>query len=300
MLKKDVLKRFVRDYDLPIKIFSEETFNYLLDLYEDSLGSRTKYNLLVETVSKFESEDKFLSNYYDIRNRVINAVKETEAFNDFNTGSMSEYKVESDYPQRNAFNIDNVGKTLVSIDLVKANFQALKYVDKDIVLGCDTYKEFLSKFTDLDYMLNSKYLRQFIFRNLNHKRQMKVEKYLMFNLLNGLLGDRINKEDIISLYTDEIIFELKENREIDLEELTAYIKNKFSLDVNIEVYKLSRLGDKGYYVKNFVSKEGKELACVPDIYYPQAYKKMYGLEVNDYDLMFVHEGLIAKFLEPLF
>ena len=300
MLGKDVLKRFVKDYNLPIKIFSEEYFNYLLGLYEDTLGSRTKYNLLVETVSKFESEDKFLSNYYEIRDKVINAIKETDAFNEFNTGSMNKYGVKSNYSQKNVFNNQNVGKTLVSIDLVKANFQALKYVNKNIVLGCDNYKEFLSNFTDLDYLINSKYLRQVIFGNLNPKRQVTVQKYLMFNLLNELLGDKIKEDEVLSLCTDEIVFEIKDNRNINSEELVSYIKEKYNLEVDIELYKLSRLGDKGYYVKNFINKEGKELMCVPQIYYPQAYKKLYGLEVNSYDLTFFHEGQLARFLEPLF
>ena len=37
--------------------------------------------------------------------------------------------------KNNVYNGENIGKNFLSVDLSKANFQALKYVNPDIVLG---------------------------------------------------------------------------------------------------------------------------------------------------------------------
>lgn len=53
----------------------------------------------------------------------------------------------------------------------------MKYVNPDIVLNAGTYQDFIKKFTDLEYVAESKYTRQIVFGKMNPKRHITVEKY---------------------------------------------------------------------------------------------------------------------------
>lgn len=305
-MDKKVLNRFVRDFNLPIKVFDEPYFSCLINLYEPLLGSKTKFELLEKTIKEFKSEMDFLEHYYEIRNKIISDLNENEGFKEFNTCDMSKYAVNHRFPTKDVFNCGNIGKYFISIDLVKANFQALKYINPNILLGANSYTEFIGNYTDLEYFALSKYLRQVIFGNINPKRQTKVERYLIEKVLNYLIDTNIlNEEQIRSVCTDEIVAELNEGFDKEevcqlAKELESNIKELLNIEVDIEIYKLTNIGEEKFFVKNFINKDGVDLMCVPNIFFPQAFKKCFNLEINENDLIFIEEGHIAKFLEPIF
>lgn len=303
-LGKEVLKRWVKDYNLPIKIYQEPYFSYLVDLYDDYLNTNAKLELLKEAVSKFESEDKFLAHYYEVRDNVIQSMKSKEEFQEFNTGDLTKYNISSKYPKNDIYKQTCVGNYYVSIDLVKANYQALKFVNPNIVNNTNTYEEFIGLFTDLEYMAKSKYLRQVIFGNINPKRQIKVERYLIEQIIDTLLaGEMFTADEIEMATSDEVVFrvskEFAETFIAKTQELTTFIKNTLNIDVDIEVFKLVSVEGK-YYAKEFLNKSGYELKAVPQIYFPQVYKKYNNMEIIENDLMFYHEHQLAKFINPMF
>lgn len=302
MLGKDVLKRWSKDYNLPIKIYQEPYFSYLINLYDNYLHTKNKLNLLEETVSKFETEDKFLAYYYEVRDNVIQSMKSKQEFQDFNIGDLSKFNITSSYPKNDIYKQTCVNKCFVSIDLVKANYQALKFISPEIVSNTNSYEEFIKLFTDLDYMAKSKYLRQVIFGNINPKRQIKVERYLIEQVIDLMLeGDYFKQGEIQMASSDEVVFELSEElvpkyaESSDL--LKELVKATLNIDVDIEVFKLVSVEGK-YYAKEFLNKKGYELKAVPQIYFPQVYKKYNKLDLEENDLVFFHEGQIAKFLNP--
>lgn len=303
-LGKDVLKRWVKDYNLPIKIYQEPYFSYLVDLYDDYYNTKSKLALLKDAVDEFESEDKFLAHYYEVRDNVIQSMKSKEEFQEFNTGDLSKYDISSKYPKNDIYKQTCVDNYYVSIDLVKANYQALKFVNPNIVSNTNSYEEFIGLFTDLEYMAKSKYLRQVVFGNINPKRQIKVERYLIEQVIDTLLIGEIFKADAIEMATsDEVIFRVSKefaNRlKNETQNLTTFIKNTLNIDVDIEVFKLVSVEGK-YYSKLFLNKSGYELKAVPQIYFPQVYKKYNNMEIIEHDLMFYHEHQLAKFINPVF
>lgn len=305
-LGKVILKRWVKDYNLPIKTYQEPYFSYLVDLYDDYFDTHKKLNMLKEAVSNFKSEDKFLAHYYEVRDKVIQSIKSKEEFQEFNTGDLSKFNINSGYCKNDIYKQTSVNKYFVSIDLVKANYQALRYINPEIVSNTSSYEEFIGLFTDLEYMAKSKYLRQVVFGNINPKRQIKVERYLIEQVINLLLENKIFESDDIQMaLSDEVIFEIspekidkfcKESKSLVL---AAIIKATLNIDVDIEVFKLVSVADK-YYAKEFLNKKGYELKGVPQIYFPQVYKKYNNLSLEDRDLVFYHENQLAKFLNPVF
>lgn len=298
-----ILKRFVKDYKLPIQVLREPYFSYFIELYDRIHQTKEKLQLLHHTVNQFDCEDKFLEEYHRIKDDILNTIKSTDIFKQFNNDKLEDYEIINKYPKKDVFNMGNVGKHFVSIDLVKANFQAMKYYSEDLVLNCNTYDELISKFTNLEYMNKSKYIRQVIFGNMNPKKQIRIEKYLINKVLQFLLNLKAFSEENLKMFsTDELVFEIKKDRVtiLNTDNITSLIKDELGIDVDIEVYQLHNIENSTkYFVKEFINKKGQELMCIPLVYYPQIYKNYYGLELNDYDLCFFYENQVCKFLEPL-
>lgn len=303
MFGKDVLKRFTKDYNLPIKIYSEPYFSYLIELYDDYLNTKSKLKLLEGAVSKFENESQFLANYFKVVDEIIDDIKSKPSFEEFNNCKLDQYQIVSKYPKNDIYKQIHTGKYFVSIDLVKANFQALKYFNEELVNHTSNYKEFLGNYTDVEYFAESKHLRQVIFGNLNPKRQAKIERYLIESVINYLINNNIiNSDDIKMATTDELVLSISEeniNHWVDkAETLTATIKENLSIEVDIEVFKLVSVLD-SYYAKEFLNKAGYQLMCVPQTYFPQVYKAYNGLEIEEKDLVFYYEHKLVKFLEAI-
>lgn len=302
---KDVLRRWTNDFNLQIDVLDEPYFSYYIDLYDPYLKTKAKINLLEETLNRFESEGKFLSYYYETRNNIIEYLNENPAYLEFNNMDMNKFNVSSNYPKNEIYKCTNIDKYFVSVDLTKANFQALKYVNPEIVKNADSYKQFIGKFTDLEYMMESKYLRQVIFGNINAKRQIKIERYLIEKAVDWLLENNLTiKENIEMVASDEIVFniteEASEKFSFESKNIINAIKNDLNLDVDVEIFKLFSIGNK-CFAKEFVNnKKIYELKSVSKLYLPQVYKKYTNQPLNEYDLVFRHEGKNAKYLEPYF
>jgi len=59
-----------------------------------------------------------------------------------------------------SWSLSSVGRYFISLDLVKANFHSLQWVDKALVLGCDTWAELVATFSPYQYLAEAKYFRQ--------------------------------------------------------------------------------------------------------------------------------------------
>ena len=92
-MKTEALKRFVKDQKIPINVLSEPYFSYFLKLYEPHFGTQTAYKKFKRSVDMAGGEDKFLDAYYETRDRVIQAIKETDAYTNFMEADMKKYAV---------------------------------------------------------------------------------------------------------------------------------------------------------------------------------------------------------------
>jgi len=312
---KELAKRFISDYNFPIPLINEMYFFYHLVLYEKDYGTLTKYRELVSLIeSKYNGEcKKFLDEYYNIRENIIQTVSNCEAFQRFNKMNMLYYSIKNkpNITKKNIFNQSNVGKFFISVDMKKANFQALKSVDKEIVLGADTYEDFIGKFTDLDYIKESKYTRQVIFGKLNPSRHITVEMYLITKLYKELSSIKYLNGKCVSLSNDEIIFEIEPFDEDYMfnaaREHIVSIAKDLGLDVRVEmfylkaynlVFKESRSVRSTFFIKDYVATEGKfKLIAAPQPYHSIMYKLYKGIDLIEYDYHFNYEGMNAMICE---
>lgn len=326
---RHLANRFVSDYKLPVPITTrEDFFYYYLNLLEKDYNALTKWNKLLDTINEqFDGDsDKFLNYYAETREKIINTILENPAYQKFNNMDMSKFAVKDkiNVSSNNIYNYENVNKIFLSVDLKKANFQALKYVDPNIVLNCKTYEDFISKITDLYYIKESKYSRQVIFGCCNPKRHITIEKYIINQiriLLDEILQINPNNKDypLVSMSNDELVYinpiqtmSFLFNEKISYAEVIEDIKRKIhdrlGFDVNIELFMLegfelfseeSLKVHKTFFNKyNLITDEDK-LVCVPLPFFPIAYKLFNRQELNDMDLYFEYEKLIVKLQESL-
>ena len=309
LLLKQFRSKFVKDYQIPIQVVQSPYFEANLKLLEDDCKANTKYLDLLETVrDKFNSNmQKFLEYRHSVEDQILGYILNSEAYKAFNGDKST---IPSETPivgSPELYTKEQCGCFFVSYDMIKANFQALRYADPAIVKDCDTYEQFIEKFTDIEYFKHAKQLRQVLFGKLNGKRTSSIEKYIS-NLFAKELAKRYEgKMKLYSIKTDEIILKFLGTEEefkklaVNNEEFKGFRfrVNKFKL-----VSKDFKRGNSdknltAYIKEDYLNGCKRTLHCVPDAYYPQVYKLLNGWELSDSDLVFYYDHELAKFMYPL-
>ncbi len=313
-------RRFVKDYNLPINVVDSPYFEYYMETYD--WFPKKEYEELINDIEiRFGGNvNLWLEEYAEMRDEIITTIENTDAYRDFNTCDMKQWEIPKEmknFPDMNIYNQSSVGKTFISIDLKKANFQALKWVNPDIVLDSDTYEDLIDSWGyDSEYMRTSKYTRQVIFGKLNPKRTITVEKYIMSKVYDVIINDKMNfigeyDAKLVAFKSDELIFEvLVEDPVVGSEQLFQYmkqiIKDNIGVDVHIDLFNVGRIETLNHnnitvdcYIRTNLLTEEEKLKSASQIFYPQLYKIWKGKEINEKDLVFLGEGQLATFLYPL-
>lgn len=300
---------FLKATGLPIKVTLEPYFNEYLDILEKDFQAKTKYNEFIKLNNEIKSFDEI---YYTTRNNIIKHILEKKEYELFNKLDLEKYK--SNIKEGNLYIMPNNNKIFISFDIVKANFQALKYIDKEIVDNTLTYDEFISQFTDIDFIKKSKYIRQYIFGNLNPKRIIHIEKFLINKVIElSTFESLLHKWEIAVMNKDEIILSLKDgfnfNYESDYKMIQDVITEMMTLN-NIElrgdIFKLEAKTfktqfDKLYYIylKKSLLTNQIDYKNIPSIFFIQIYKIINNIPVTENDLLFINENELCRTLKPL-
>lgn len=309
LLLKQFRSKFVKDYQLPIQVVQSPYFEANLKLLEDDCQANTKYLTLLEIVRyKFDGNmQKFLEYRHSVEDQILGYILNSEAYKVFNGDKST---IPSETPivgSPELYTKEQCGCFFVSYDMIKANFQALNYADPAIVKDCDTYEEFIEKFTDIDYFKHAKQLRQVLFGKLNGKRTSAIEKLISNKFAKKLAERYEGKMKLYSIKTDEIILKFLGTEEefkkfaVDNEKFMGFRfrVNKFKL-----VSKDFKRGNSdknltAYIKEDYLNGGRRTLHCVPDAYYPQVYKLLNGWKLSDSDLVFYYDHELAKFMYPL-
>ena len=186
----------------------------------------------------------------------------------------------------------------------KANFSSLHEYDKNMFCGTDTWEDFISKFTDNEHIINSKYIRQVILGNCNPKRHITYEKYLMDQTLS-LLYDIIGEERIVFFSNDEIVYDMTTASNLHTLNLVRNcveerLSTKSNIPFRVELFSLHKINGTDGYCKKIYKENGEyniEFKCLDNYMMPFVLRYFLGEEVTESDKVFYHEGLLAKFID---
>ena len=190
----------------------------------------------------------------------------------------------------------------------------MNYVDKGIMFNSDNYHQFITKFTDIPLIVNSKYFRQVFFGQLNPSRVFTVETYMVYQILDYISGVLPFKYEINSINADEIVLTYdpaeyfkdaytKWTNEDILTILPSMLIRDLGIEVHLEFFTLE--GYNFYSNKRnrkhftFYAKKhtpvpmsdnviNTELMCVNGQFYSLTYKLFHNLPLCEEDYHFVN------------
>lgn len=291
-------ERFCKDNNLSIKIFQEPYFMDRLKLYDKQFDTLSKWNLFLSEIEEFKTEQEYFSYYNETKEKIINFIKNTNGYKEFNSFDPNKYSVKTyGIPSSNIFHENNNGKSFISIDLKKGCYSAMRFFDKSIINNTDSYESFIGQFTDKKHIINSKYIRQVIFGNCDCKRQGVIEKYMM-----GLMMEEFQKLDLnFAGYTnDEIVihYDEKAKKTFDkIKEIVYTITKKYDFDVHFDVFNIERVKNTDVYIKNFLDKKDPEIKCANHLIMPFILRMLNHENPQPNDFIFYENGNLAALLE---
>ena len=294
-----IKKRFVKDFKIPINVFDEPYFNYFIDLYDSHFQTKEKLELLYKSLIDCQSPDDFFEKGNQILTKTKNLIIGSKSYQEFNSSDLKEFEPKVKVSSQNIYIEKNIGKDLFSIDLSKANFNSFRTFGLQKELGIETYEDLIGKFTNDQYFMESKHIRQILFGDLNPSRQQKIQRFIISNLCQKLLDHGLK---LSSASSDEIIIESQSSIENIKEILkdTPETMNFF----RIERFNIEKINpEKDFYIKRSYDENNElklEFKNAPSFLFPQIFKHYYNEPVNEYDLLFFHEGFLAQFKEELF
>ena len=207
MNRKEVLesialkKKFCKDCGIPISVYDNPYFYQRLQILDPIYNGIKKFMMFCSELEQFENEQEYFAYYNQVKDSVIDSIKSKDAYLKFIQGT---YEVHTVYDKRNLYVEDNNEKAFISIDMKKANFSALNHYSDDIFDHCNCWEEFISRFTNNNHIISSKYIRQVIMGACNPGKQIQYERFLMSKLLNHIV-ESLPMAKVFSLGDDEII-----------------------------------------------------------------------------------------------
>lgn len=296
-------KKFVEDNSLPIRVYQSPYFEYFLELYKEQFNLEEKLKDFNKALNQFNGDQELLQKeWYRIKDAIENDIKSSEAYNKIKNGIPNYSKI-NNLPNSNPFKETYVGYSVVSVDIKTANYSSLKYFDSKLVLDTKNYYELISKYTDLDYFKNSKIFRQLVFEPLQAKSQAMIQREMTDKITSHILKEEETIKFAHHVSSDELVLFFEKTSDlmslehsikdiIQKHELSDYFKvEAFNIDVLINDCFIKTTGDGKKQLKN-----------TPAIIYPQCFKKMNNLTIEENDLIFYEPSVkqLAKFNKSIF
>ena len=250
---KDV-KGFCKLMDISVPEY--EHFDYYINLF----SKLEKWKNIKDLIKLYEEAEEKYGDLYEYRlkksNEIIEYLKNTRAYNELQDDNLL-----PDLPTTKNFEYSE-DKKYISIDINKANWVVLKKYDPEFApeLG-DSYEDFISKFDVPEIFNHSKQLRQYIFGNINPKKQGKAQRVVTQSILNKY--NHLNL-DIACIKNDEVIYSFESFDQVK-EILTSVDREIFK----IKLFTVKRVQD--FRINTFLSESGEEL-----------YKEMVGCNGNQF------------------
>ena len=299
-------KRFCKDCNIPITVFDNPYFFERLTTLDMIFHCIEQFDWFCAEIQQFDSEQDYFEYYNSIKDKMISDIKGNPKYQYFNTDLSDKFENTLNYTRakvgrQNLYVENNDGKTFISIDMKKANFSAMHFYSRDI-FGCDTWEDYVGKFTNSLHIQNSKYIRQVVLGACNPKRQIRYEHSLMLKLYL-YIKDTLDDENFAaySIGEDEILIEADKFRHPLnlLKEIIAFCPLNIGSLVRVEMFDLQKLGDCGWMKAIYDENQTVEFKCINAEIFHQIVKHYYNIPITENDLVFRHDGKLARFLEEV-
>lgn len=286
-----IRENFKKDYKLSCPVVDDN------DVFAKSLNMfhmEEKYN---EYSQIYKNNQKNIDQYRkQIRNNVVNHISNVHGFD-----KLQPVEYEAKYKgDRTCMRDSCVGQILVSLDLVKANYQSLKYLDPKFVLHTRNYNDLIQRFTKDKLMTECRMLRQLIFGFLKPEVQVSVQRMIMQDVIDKVYQEiSSNQISIEQLTNDEVVFQVSDEKLID--ELKRIAINVLPYDIRVTQYDLRKIKnkyDEPWYVRTNLTTGEERIVGVHIKYLFQVYNHLHQIENTPKDFWWRERGRLCALLEP--
>lgn len=257
------------------------------DYYIDQLSKLEKWKDVRNLLELYLLAEGEVGDVFDFKvqksNQIIDFIKSTRAYAELNDDNLI-----PDLPTTKNFSYNDKSWYL-SVDIRMANWYILKKYDPDFLneLG-DSWEGLLNRFGMPEVFHHSKSLRQFIFGNLNPKRQIKAQRVVIQELINRLEPLQLS---IACVKNDEVIFELDDISIV--EKILSEVDTKI---FKTKLYKVERVDD--FRINHYYNPSGSLLykdlvGCNSHIFYLNLKKLILLENIDIRDLFFRMDGNLA-------
>jgi hypothetical protein len=248
------IKGFCKLFDLSIPEHDE------FDYYINQFVRLEKYKHIKDMVPLYEEVESKYEDVFQLRieksNQIVKFLEGTRAYKELIDDNLI-----PEHPTTKTFQYDG-DKKYISIDMKMANWQVLKKYDPEFEneLG-DSYVDLLKRFDVPEIFFYSKQFRQYIFGNINPKRQGRAQRVMIQEVINKF--SHLNLE-VACIKNDEVIYSFESFD--DIKEILSTIDNdKFK----IKLFTVERVQD--FRINSYMDKDGNFL-----------YKEMIGCNGNKF------------------
>jgi hypothetical protein len=285
-----IRERFKADYKLSCPVLDDnDCFLKSLEIWDLA----DEWKLYLDISKKHSDFDAFRKN---IRNNIVQAIQNVPGFNQiYIPSNLTRNHIVYTGP-RSYLEKENCNKRLVSIDLIKGNFNALRTLSPKFVLGCATYEDFIRKFTDEDSLINSKYFRQMVFGLVNPELQKKVQEIFLSRIITEIR--KYKNFPIVHITSDEVVFPIENDADlINIQEITRNLQ--IPMQFRIKEFSIRHIPNKynePWYIRYDENK--KRIMSVHVRYLFQVWNHIHNQPNQKKDLYWRECGRLAVLLEP--
>lgn len=275
------IKGFCKLMDLSIPEHNE------FDYYISQFARLDKYKHIKDMIPLYEEAESKYDDVFQLRieksNQIVKFLEQTRAYKELIDDNLI-----PEHPTTKSFQYDE-NKKYISIDMKMANWQVLKKYDPDFEneLG-ESYIDLLKKFDVPEIFFYSKQFRQYIFGNINPKRQGRAQRVFIQQIIDKF--SHLNLE-IACIKNDEIIYAFESFDDVK-EIISAIDSEKFK----IKLFTVERILD--FRVNSYINEFGNFLyremiGCNGNKFFIYLKKFIFNEPIDVRDLYFRMDGGLA-------
>jgi len=285
-----IRENFKRDYKLSCPVMDDE------DVFAKSL----RIQHLADDWSDYLEMSKRIDDLDDFRKKLRNKITSfVSAVKGFDQLAPQEYRYNF-RGDRIYLKDENVGKRIISLDLVKGNYQSLKHLGTQYVLDTENYEDLIRRFTNEKCLINSKFFRQMVFGLLRPDVQGSVQRNMLGEMIEQVF-QKVREFPIVHLSNDEVMFVIESDEELEsiqnaLQDITyQYRVSEFRLEKILNGY------NEPWYVRYYVNSSDQRPPRLMGIhvrYLMQVSNFIEGVSNTEKDFWWRERGRLCKLLEP--
>ncbi|VBB18605.1 hypothetical protein YASMINEVIRUS_1068 [Yasminevirus sp. GU-2018] len=299
-----------------------EYVEYYIELFDRLYNTREMWEL-------FQRERKVFAIKKEISDTMRKICAHMTSNADYQRLMNTQFKGPGDKMKKDVYNNSSIGKYFFSIDIRSANFTVLRKQCPSIFTS-ETgelldWHDFVKLFTKSEFIARSKYFREICFGNTGFiGKAGTLQEIFMHGVHEKIMAwaDE-NKIDFTPRMKagDENVYELKDHEafEAKIDSLRGAIGVDTMKHLHIRVFRVDQIETKQFFLKTFTyntdwyDSEGNlkdvdsrslkskiEFKRVPKYFLPQVIRWFNKEKIHPYDLVFIHEGILAEYKATIF